>query len=165
MEHILSSSAIRARRETLNKQIADAQAQLADLDIAERILQRFGEEVGDPRPGADDMSDLLKDLGVGASTGSMSEREAVPAMTTKELIKAVLRQSSNLWMTANEIQERASAIKGQEVPMATVSPTLSNLKNAGVIVRDDMKVALASRLNENGEAEASPDADEVAASS
>lgn len=163
MEHVLSSAAIRERRASLNKQIADAKAQLADLDIAERILERFGQAIGEPRPNARDMNDFLHDMGLDEAASVSTAPNT--SMTTKALFKSVLRQSSDVWMTANEIQERASAIKGQEVPMATVSPTLSNMKKAGVIVRDGMKVALASRLNENGEAEASPDADEGATSS
>lgn len=165
MEHVLSSAAIRERRAALNKQIVDAKAQLADLDIAERFLERFGQAIGAPRPDARDMNDLLENLGLDARASRINAAAPMANMTTKELFVSVLRQSSKVWMTANEIQERASAIKGQEVPMATVSPTLSNMKNAGVIVRDGLKVALASRLNENGEAEASPDADEVTASS
>lgn len=163
MEHVLSSAAIRERRAALNKQIVDAKAQLADLDIAERILERFGQAVGEPRPNSRDMDDLLRDVANDAQAPS-SEVKTHTTMTTRALFKSVLRQSSNVWMTANEIQERASAIKGQEVPMATVSPTLSNMKNAGVIVRDGMRVALASRLNEIGEAEASPSNADVSAS-
>ncbi len=34
--------------------------------------------------------------------------------------------------------------------MGTVGPTLSNLKNDGVIVREGFKIALAERLKENG---------------
>lgn len=57
---------------------------------------------------------------------------------------------------------------GQSVPMTSVSPLLTALKNNGTIVRKDLSVALALRvekeepsfLEENGEAVASPDADQ-----
>ncbi|VVT06990.1 hypothetical protein ERY430_41439 [Erythrobacter sp. EC-HK427] len=48
--------------------------------------------------------------------------------------------------------------------MASISPMLSNMKGEH-IERKGLRVALKLRLNENGEAEASPDVDEVAASS
>ncbi len=150
MEQVLSLSAIRARRADAQRRINEAQAELADLDIAERIVQRFGQAKGDQHPSSADMGDLLQRAGVEAlklrTTDVLKER----ALTMRALFHAVLRQSTEPWMTANEIQERASAIKGQSVPMATVSPTLSNMKNEGLIVRDGLKVALAERLNENG---------------
>lgn len=164
MEHVLSSAAIRERRAALQRTINEATAQLADLDVAERILQRFGQAIGEPRPNPEEMRDLL--LGVVENNQPAQPRVATAqrSLKSRELFESILRQSSNLWLTANEIQERASAIKGAEVPMTTVSPTLSYMKNDGVIVRDGLKVALAERLNENGEAEASPDARGVSAS-
>lgn len=151
MEHVLSLTAIRAQKAALNRTILDAQTQLADLDIAERIVRRFGRETLDQRPGDVEMDDLLRRAKVEEAAPSAIAALVERALTSKAVFLSVLRQSANPWMTANEIQERASAIKGQDVPMATVSPTLSNLKNAGLIVRDGLKVALAERLNENGE--------------
>lgn len=163
MEHVLSSAAIRERRAALQRTINEATAQLADLDVAERILQRFGQAIGEPRPKPEEMRDLL--LGVVENNQPAQTRGAFVkrSLKSRELFESILRQSSNVWLTANEIQERASAIKGSEVPMTTVSPTLSYMKNDGVIVRDGLRVALADRLNENGEAEASPDARGVSA--
>lgn len=76
---------------------------------------------------------------------------------------AALQSASRVWLTANEIQESASKLKGGDIPMSSVSPGLSEMKQDGTIDRDGMKVALKSRLNENGEAEASPDDGRVAA--
>jgi len=163
MEHVLSSAAIRERRASLNRTIADAKAQLADLEVAESILQRFGKAIGESRPDADVMDDLLRQKNIDPPARAYTPAPVDRGLTSRALFKSVLRQSNQIWMTANEIQERASAIKGQEVPMATVSPTLSNMKNDGIIVRNGLKVALASRLKENGEAEASPDAGGVGA--
>lgn len=70
-----------------------------------------------------------------------------------------LRVADRVWLTANEVQEFASKLRGGEgIPMSSVSPGLSDMKQDGTIERDGMKVALKSRLNENGEAKASPDA-------
>ncbi len=55
-------------------------------------------------------------------------------------------------MIANEVRAKASELKGTEIPMGTVSPTLTDLKNAGLIVRDGMRVALASRVLKDNEA-------------
>lgn len=167
MEHILSLSSIRARKAELNRTIGEAQAQLADLDVAERIVLRFGEASGDTRPSLDTMDDLLVRAKVEMPTPKSKTHGALADRPLKinDLFQSVLRQSAEIWMTANEIQERASAIKGQEVPMGTVSPMLSIMKSKGVIVRDGLKVALAERLNDNGEALASPSADEAPTSS
>jgi hypothetical protein len=149
MEQILSLSAIRARKADLNRTILDVQAQLADLDVAERIVRRFGESKGDQRPDTTAMNDLLATVAPEVATPKPSANRPERGLTTKALIQSVLRQSQNPWMSAIEIQVRASFIKGQDVPMATISPTLSNMKNDGLIVRSGFHVALADRLNEN----------------
>lgn len=149
MEQVLSLSSIRARKGELNRTILDAQAQLADLDVAERIVLRFGETTADVRPDADAMEDLLQRANLDQAKSRLVEVMVDRALTSRALFQSVLRQSEEPWMTANQIQERASAIKGQDVPMATVSPTLSNMKNDGLIVRDGLKVALTERVKEN----------------
>lgn len=161
MEHVLSLTAIREQKAMLSRAILDAQTQLADLEVAERIVRRFGQATTDERPDGQAMDDLLRRANVDAPKSEIATALVERAITSKAVFLSVLRQSADPWMTANEIQERASAIKGHAVPMATVSPTLSNMKNAGLIVREGLKVALAERLNENGEAEASPDAEGV----
>ena len=67
MEQVLSLSSIRARKGELNRTILDAQAQLADLDVAERIVLRFGETTTDVRPDAAAMEDLLSVEGISES--------------------------------------------------------------------------------------------------
>lgn len=93
--------------------------------------------------------------------------------TTKQLIEHVASMGP-LWRTANELQEEMSEIAGREVPMSTVSPSLTEMKKVGRIVRDGMRVALRSRvlaeepdlLNENDPpSKGGSDADEVTASS
>ena len=156
MEQVLSLSVIRERKEALMRTIADAQSQIADLEVAERIVRRFGEAVGERRPSGGEMDDMLDKAGVAPSVGAIVAKSSASStgagLTAKALFTSVLRQSPEPWMTANEIQERAAAIKGQDVPMGTVSPTLSLMKNEGLIVRDGLKVALADRTQEIGNA-------------
>ena len=156
MEHVLSLTAIRDQKAALNRVILDAQTQLADLEVAERIVRRFGQVTEDERPDGQAMDDLLRRANVEAPKSEVVAALVERSITSKAVFLAVLRQAADPWMTANEIQERASAIKGHDVPMATVSPTLSNMKKLGLIVRDGMKVALAERLNENEAPAASP---------
>lgn len=118
-------------------EIETAQASLAaefeELTIARRVLVRLG---GNAPPSA-----------------PMANQPRLPrAGTTRDLFLEVLRTSDSPWMTANEVRAKASELKGAEIPMGTVSPTLTDLKNAGLIVRDGMKVALASRVRNNNEA-------------
>lgn len=164
MAHVLSDAAIREQKAALNRAIQEAQAQLADLDMAERIVLRFGREVESPQ-----ISDGDHNARHGDYTPQLPVAPAVTsgdrASTTKALMQSVLRGSPSPWMTSDELREQVSALKGTEVPMGTVGPTLSNLKNEGVIVRDGFKVALAERLYENGAASAAPDAEEAPTSS
>ena len=68
--------------------------------------------------------------------------------TNKAFAWEVLDTSTNLWLTANQIQERVSKLKGDTVPMSSISPTLSEMKTE-YLERKGMLVALKSRLNEN----------------
>lgn len=155
MEHVLSLTAIREQKATLSRVILDAQAQMADLEVAERIVLRFGQAASDQRPSDDDIADLLGDVAV-EQKPTIARLNINGVLTTRSLIISVLRQSPDSWMTANEISERASSIKGRDVPLATVSPALSLMKNDGLIVRDGLKVTLAERLKENGLQSGSP---------
>ena len=88
-------------------------------------------------------------------------------VSLKRLFVQILESSPTPWLTSNEIRERASNIKGADVPMSSVSPTLTDLKKDRIIVRDGLKVALASRVLGNNEAsartEASKESEEVEA--
>lgn len=85
--------------------------------------------------------------------------------TTRDLIVGYLSSTPSLWRTTEDVKFNISEIKGSDVPMGTVGPTLSNMKNKGEIVRDGNKVALAERVrleqpeffNENGEPDGSPE--------
>lgn len=150
MEQILSLTAIRDQKAALNRVIADAQAQIADLDVAERIVQRFGQSAHDPRPKAFEMDDLLQGANIEPKTSEVVKVLVERKLTTKALLQSVMRQADNPWMTAVEIRDRASFIRGGTVSMAVISPALTNMKNDGLIARDGLKVALVERLKENG---------------
>jgi hypothetical protein len=115
-------------------------AELDELMVAKRVLLRFSAKEDVKRAA------LAPQLARLPRTG-----------TTRDTFLQVLRITADPWMTANDIRERASALRGVDVPMGTVSPTLTDLKNAHLIIREGMKVALASRINQNNEAP--PEAD------
>jgi hypothetical protein len=113
--------------------------ELEELTVARRVLMRLG---GNVRPSA-----------------PVVQQPKMPRPgTTRDLFLEVLRANDPPWMVANEVRSRASELKGAEIPMGTVSPTLTDLKNAGLIVRDGMKVALASRVPKSNEAPAQAEA-------
>jgi len=68
-------------------------------------------------------------------------------------IMLTMRGDGRVWWTANELQQAISE-NGGEVKMTSISPNLTRLKSTGAIVRDDLKVALASRVERSEEAEA-----------
>ncbi len=65
----------------------------------------------------------------------------------RDCIIKTLETSENPWLTAAEIQEHASAIKGSKIPMSSISPGLTELKNESLIVRRGFLVALVTRSN------------------
>jgi len=185
MVDALTPEVIRAQREKLERKIAEAEkavafyrAGLSDLEAAERVIKMVA--------GPFKQADIFELPSTRHTTATVETEPAVigyanprrahegepahsvgnpfRAMTNKAFIWEVLNQAPTPWLNANQIQERASKLKGEQIPMSSVSPMLSEMKEE-YLERDNMLVALKTRLNENGEAEASPDADEVAASS
>lgn len=67
-------------------------------------------------------------------------------LTKKQMIVEAMNPPTPLWQTANEVQALVSQMSGKEVPMSSISPALSELKNAGTVVRQGMVVALALRV-------------------
>lgn len=122
-----------------------------------------------------DAREVLVDLGFGGVANTKTDIDKIERASrpTKEALLEALSVGHDLWQTAGQLQDVTSAWAGRTIPMGTISPYLTDLKNDGLIVRSGMKVALKSRVqaeepsffNENGEAEASPDADEAATSS
>ncbi|RUU46640.1 hypothetical protein EOC93_02395 [Mesorhizobium sp. M6A.T.Ce.TU.002.03.1.1] len=188
-----SLSDVAARREQLEAEIEARKLELSELAFAERVLKRLGEYMPPVR---------VEPAGGGVTLNSVSRPipprpppppplpplkvEAYTVDPTKEsvesLILIVLGASDRVWWTANELQSELTVLKGAEVPMSTISPTLSNMKGTRKIVRDGMKVADPKRAgwqtdiddligvdkdktqNENGEAKASPETGELAGS-
>ena len=150
MEQILSLTAIRDQKATLNRAILDAQAQIADLEVAERIVRRFGHSSDGQRPSDLEIGNLLADVEQVPNAAVSSATTNGSSLTIRALLAAVLRQSESPWMASKELQARATALKGQEVPMSSVAPTLSVMKKSGLIARDGFRVALVERLKETG---------------
>lgn len=170
MKNALTPDVIRAQREyaqfeieKAQQTIARMQGVLADADAAERLLALV--TTGEP---LEAQTPLMPNGDFDASLARLDRMTSAGnpfrAGTNKAIIWQVLYEAPEIWLTANEIQDRAIGFRAQEIPMASISPMLSEMKGE-YIERDNLRVALKSRLNENGEAEASPEADEVAASS
>jgi hypothetical protein len=141
MDKILSLSLIRKRKASLEAEMADLELRLSDiaddiseLEEAETFVKRFGAERPDETSSPEQPENQLP------------FPTAKRAKTTKDALLLALKVSTEPWLTANELQVRATGLKGVDIPMATVSPTLSNLKNEGMILREGHKVALASRI-------------------
>jgi hypothetical protein len=159
MDKMLSLSSIRKRKTSLLSERDEVELRLSDIDDEldqvdqlEKLVMQYGVdcEVSD---------DMLPSVDDEATLPFPTESPPSPrAKTNKEAILMALRIASDVWLTANELRERASKLKAKDIPMATISPTLTNLKNDRVIAREGFKVALISRLNENGEPIGSPDA-------
>lgn len=66
----------------------------------------------------------------------------------EQLTLLLFRNCSDTWWTAAEIQEHLQILKGKEVPMGSISPMLTAMKNNNVIVRDGLKVALTEKYQE-----------------
>lgn len=141
MDKILSLSSIRKRKAALEDEMAELDFRLAEisdsleeLSEAEAFVKRFGDE-------GEGSGDLVQE-----PEAKLPFPPAIRAKTTKAALLLALRVSNEPWMTANELQIRASSLKAADIPMATVSPMLSNLKNAGLILREGHRVALATRI-------------------
>lgn len=65
--------------------------------------------------------------------------------TVKSRIWAILMHSDNPWLSANEIQAKLEEVMNRPVRMTSISPLLSGMKDE-YIVRDNLKVALKSRV-------------------
>jgi hypothetical protein len=66
--------------------------------------------------------------------------------TLEDLIFLLLDECKDDWWTATEIQSHLTDVKGREVPMSSISPTLTKMKDAGTLTRDGFNVALTSRV-------------------
>lgn len=128
--------------------IARIDSRISEL---EDLIAKHSKELGDLRTARRIVVELEAPEGLGYVTKGPMEVATVGgkkaiAGSTRELIHHVLDSGNRLWMTANEIRDLISELKGSPVPMSTVSPTLSDMKKSGLIARDNMRVALVDRV-------------------
>lgn len=132
---------IRRRRMAIRQEIDALLKEDAELENLEREVKRV-------------VARLLEGAGVNVEVPSVSMQADVGQVsvsvsrpkTTKQVILEYLERTPTMWRTANDVQDNVSEIKGARVPMSSISPTLSELKRAGLIVRDNLRVALATRV-------------------
>jgi hypothetical protein len=150
MEHTLSLSAIRARIEAVKDVIVKSNHELEDLAAAERMVLRFGAPGGD----GEVVEYKLPPPSMSASTSEAGKPS--PEISTHysknltTLVLMAMRQAASLWLTSEDVRIKASELKGVDIPKGSIAPTLWNLKIEGLIKRDGQKVALASRIRDEG---------------
>jgi len=110
-----------------------------DLVEAERNYAEAEEEEEEEAEGIDPHAGLVR-LVRDIMTGNE---------TLEQLTMLLMRNSGDVWWTAAELQDFLTRVKDRDVPMASISPILTNLKNNGVIVRAGHNVALAGRAKQD----------------
>jgi len=136
----LTPETVADREAELRKQIQDATAELDELAAVKRYMARIA--VSEPSP-------AVFPAPIASGDGPRKQVDSGGAGRVSGLTKtlmSILKSAENPWMTAKNLQAQASAILGAEVKMSSISPKLSELKNTGVIRRDDMLVALTERV-------------------
>ncbi|MET4754492.1 hypothetical protein [Bradyrhizobium sp. RT11b] len=113
-------------------------SEFTDMDLreAEKDFADSEEEEEEQDDGGAGLVQLVRDVMAGNET-------------LEQLTLLLLRNSGDVWWTATEIQDFLQRIRGKEVPMASISPMLTNLKNNGVIIRNGHEIALAARAKED----------------
>jgi hypothetical protein len=127
----ISEEMVLAREAELLDLAREVQAELADLAASKRVFARMG--------GA-------KSAVPAEQTNGTKAAITVRANGLGATLIDVLREVQRPWMTAKEVQAAASARMGRDIPMSSISPKLTDLKIKGVVVRDDMQIALAERV-------------------
>lgn len=118
---------IRARRAEIDRQIEALSAEVADLHVAERVVARF-EAVSGPSQSAE-----------GAKASSQPRHV--------DLIVATLKASPASWFVDWAALQRAiKELHDVDIPKSSLQPYLSNLKSAGIVVRNGPNIALRERV-------------------
>jgi hypothetical protein len=134
---------IKVERTEISCRDSELQAEDADLMVAERALLRLAGLP--PTETSAHSSDAFGSWLTPA--GWNPPPDPAPAHgTLEELITYLLRGAVDPWALATQIQAGLTHYKQQPVPMSSISPTLTTMKNKGAIVRDGLKVALTSRV-------------------
>jgi hypothetical protein len=133
--------------------IVEARATLADLDASERVMKLVGDLPTTPE--APLLTPVRTDVAMPhaapiapqtfAGNADFSIRNPFRHGTNKAYIWEVLDTANTVWLNANQIQERASELKGEDIPMSSISPMLSEMKDT-YLERDGMLVALKERV-------------------
>jgi hypothetical protein len=121
---------INKRRHELAQEDRALTAEDQELVVAERVLERLGGTVP-PRPSQPEWA---------------LTRPPPENATLEQLLGYLLEGKIDPWATSNQLQEALTLLKKREVPMSSVSPTLTSMKDKGIIVRDGLKVALKTRI-------------------
>lgn len=178
MEQVLTLRFVEERIQAAQLDVARANS---EIDAAKKRIDGLNGEIGDLLAAGRvliKLSGQLQSAPVESPTNVKADEDEFDPnentgnpyrpSTNKYYMWKVLRDADRVWMTANEIQELATRLRGAEIPMSSVSPGLSDMKQDGSIERDGLKVALKSRLQENGalngHAVSAPEAGEVTAS-
>ncbi|WP_316185138.1 MULTISPECIES: hypothetical protein [unclassified Bradyrhizobium] len=119
----------------------------ADVIEAERAFAQAEEEEEREDEQQDEDAEPVEPV---EDDGGMGLVELVQSLmggneTLEQLTLLLFRNCSDTWWTANEIQDYLQRIKGKDVPMSSVSPMLTALKNSGIIVREGHNIALAEK--------------------
>jgi hypothetical protein len=138
---------IKAELATVREQEKALATEDQELEIAERVLLRLA---GAPE------APVLIDEALGAWKDAHGwkrpDQKFEPAYATiEDTIEWLLEGAVDPWATSIQIQVAAAGTLNRPVPMSTISPTLTNMKNKGTIVRDGFKVALATRVQKENE--------------
>jgi len=140
---------IRAELETVREREKTLATEDQELEIAERVLLRLA-GVQEVPLSLDEALGTWKN----GDGWKRPNRSFDPAYATiEESIEWLLEGAVDPWATSVQIQAALSGTLKRPVPMSSVAPTLTNMKNKGSLAREGFKVALASRVqNENGTA-------------
>jgi hypothetical protein len=130
---------IKDRRAELAGQRKAIEDEERELEIAEKVLVRLGRAL----PTSINASAPLMTPAVTSLSRDLTRA------SVSDVLMHILSTSATVWHTSSELQIEASRLKGKDVPMTTISPTLTALKKQNMVVRDGNKVAFAERARTN----------------
>jgi hypothetical protein len=118
-------------------QIEPLRAELDELRVAAKVLEGLAVDDGED----DDASEAKR------PARTPKPQKAKPPTVRDRAILA-LRVSPETWLTGEEIVDHIIETSGVKIGITTIRPTLTKLKDEGLILREGTKVALAERLKE-----------------
>jgi hypothetical protein len=152
---------VQARRAAINEerqQIAQRERMLAaeenELAIAARVLERMASATPTPAIAPEQKAAAVEHDTDTQVDGWQKFKKAQGISGTEpleHLLTILLTAVRDPWQSSNELQIYVGHLKGKPVPMSSISPTLSIMKNKGIVIRDGLKVALAARVPEFSE--------------